>query len=176
MKKLAVVLAILVSISSLLGVLLSSGSGVSAQVTSTADLQSTHRTTLQRWLQSKPGLRLALEQDCRNTEGLKATRAEYGRNYQPYYAVGDFNRDGQTDFAVALLDSRKPSRNFAIAIFNAPFNQNRLASPAFYTAGIDLSEGGLILSGNRLLAGVFQSDDCVILRPRGRTYSLKSCL
>ena len=148
-----------------------------AQIASTVGLREPHRATLERWLQGKPALRLATEKDCQNKEGLAASRAEYGRDYQPYYAVGDFNRDGQQDFAVALINGQKRSRKFAIAIFNGPFNQKRTNLPAFFTEGSDLSEGGLfVLSGNRLVAGVFQSDNCVVLRPRGRTYAMKSCL
>jgi hypothetical protein len=110
----------------------------------------------------------------------KATRQENVQNYQPYYAVGDFNRDGQEDFAVALINQEKRSRRFAIAIFNGPFNPRnprRASVPAFFTERIDLSDGGLVvLSGNRLVAGVFQTDNCVVLRPSGRTYVMKNCL
>lgn len=148
----------------------------SAQIASTADLRPQHRATLERWLETKPMLKLATETDCRNREGLKASREEYGRNYQPYYAVGDFNRDGQEDFAVALVNPRKRSRTFAMAVFNGPFNQKGPGSPAFFADGMDLSEGGLVvLFGNRLVAGFFQSDDCVVVHPRGKTYVMKSC-
>lgn len=148
-----------------------------SQITASADLRAPHRATVERWLRGKPALRLATENDCQNKEGLAASRQEYGRDYQPYYAVGDFNRDGQQDFAVALINGQKRSRKFAIAIFNGPFNQRRPSLPAFFAEGIDLSEGGLVvLSGSRLVAGVFQSDNCVVLRPRGRTYVMKSCL
>jgi hypothetical protein len=149
----------------------------STQIVSTADLRAAHRATLESWLQNKPRLRLAIEKDCLNREGLAASRAEYGRDYQPYYSVGDFNRDGQQDFAVALINGQKHSRKFAVAIFNGPFNQRRPSLPAFFTEGIDLSEGGLfVLSGGRLVAGVFQSDDCVVLQPRRSTYVMKTCL
>lgn len=148
-----------------------------AQVSSITDLRSPHRTTLESWLKNRPMLMLATEKDCLNKVGLAASREEYGRDYQPYYAIADFNHDGQQDFAVALINKQKRSRRFAIAIFNGPFNQKRTSAPAFFAEGIDLSDGGLvILSGNRLVAGVFQSDDCVVLRPRGRTYVTKSCL
>lgn len=144
---------------------------------SAPDLRDPHRTVLERWLKNKPMLRLATEKDCRNAAGLAASREEYGRAYQPYYAIGDFNHDGQQDFAVALINAQKSSRRFAIAIFNGPFNQARTSLPAFFAQGIDLSDGGLVVqSGSRLVAGVFQSDDCVVLRPRGRTYVMKSCL
>lgn len=149
----------------------------SGQIASTADLRPPHRTVLEHWLSSKPMLRLAIEKDCRNVEGLAASRVEYGQNYQPYYGAGDFNHDGQQDFAVALIKEQKRSRRFAIAIFNGPFSQKGTNSPAFFSEGMDLSDGGLvILPENRLVAGVFQSDDCVVLRPRGRTYVMKSCL
>ncbi len=149
----------------------------SDQDTSTADLAPSHRTTLERWLLNRPTLRLAIEKDCRNTEGLAASRIEYGQNYQPYYVTGDFNHDGQQDFAVALINKQKRTRKFAMAIFNGPFSQRGTSSPAFFSEGMDLGDGGLvILSGNRLVAGVFQSDNCVVLRPRGRTYVMKSCL
>ncbi len=148
----------------------------SAQIVSTADLGPQHRATLERWLEGKPRLRVATETDCRNREGLKASRQEYGRNYQPYYAVGDFNRDGQQDFAVALVNPQKRSRIFAIAIFNGPFGQRRSSAPAFFREGIDLSDGGIVWSRSRLVVGVFQSDDCAILRSSGRTYVMKSCL
>ncbi len=151
-----------------------------AQLESAPYLRAPHRAVLQQWLAGKPGLRLATEKDCLNKEGLKATRQENGQNYQPYYAVGDFNRDGQEDFAVALINPGKRSRRFGIAIFNGPFNlrnPRRASVPPFFTEEIDLSDGGLVsLSGNRLVAGVFQTDNCVWLRPSGRTYVMKNCL
>lgn len=168
---------VLVSSCLILGILFVTGKPPSTQIASATDLRAAHRATLDSWLQSKPRLRLATEKDCRNLEGLAASRAEYGRDYQPYYAVGDFNRDGQQDFAVALINDQKRSRKFAIAVFNGPFNQRRPSLPAFFAEGMDLSEGGLVvLSANRLVAGVFQSDDCVVLQPRRRAYVMKSCL
>ncbi len=44
-----------------------------------------------------------------NESGLAAIRKEDNKNYQPYYAVGDFNGDGKQDFAVALVKKR-PSK------------------------------------------------------------------
>lgn len=151
-----------------------------AQMESASYLHAPHRAVLQQWLPGKTTLRLATEKDCVNKEGLKATRQENGQNYQPYYAVGDFNRDGQGDFAVVLINQGKRSGRFAIAIFNGPFspgNPRRASVPAFFTEGVDLSDGGLVvLQGNRLVAGVFQTDNCVVLRPSGRRYVMKNCL
>jgi len=147
-----------------------------AQLESAAYLRAPHRTTLQQWLAGQPKLRLATEKDCVNKEGLTAARQDNGQNYQPYYAVGDFNRDGHEDFAVAVINQGKRSRRFSIAIFNGPFNTRRSRLPNFLSSGADLSDGGLVvLSGNRLVAGVFQTDNCVVLRPSGRTYVMKNC-
>lgn len=147
-----------------------------AQMESASYLRAPHRTVLQQWLAGQPTLRLATEKDCVNKEGLTAARQENGQNYQPYYAVGDFNRDGQEDFAVVVINQGKRSRKFTIAIFNGPFNKRRSSLPNFLSPGADLSDGGLVmLSGNRLVAGVFQTDNCVVLRPSGRTYVMKSC-
>ena len=148
-----------------------------AQTKSAAHLRGQHRELLNAWLEKKPAFRLAMETDCQNTIGLAATRQEYGAAYHPYYAVGDFNRDGQEDFAVALIDRQRHSRKFAIAIFNGPHALRPGLTPSFLTTNIDLSDGGLIVRANYpLIAGVFQSDDCVQLRPRGRTYIIRSCL
>lgn len=148
-----------------------------AQVDSVTYLRNQHRPVLAQWLRTKPTFRLATEKDCVNKEGLAATRQENGPNYQPYYAVGDFNRDGKEDFAVVLIEPGRQSRKFTIAVFNGPFTAGRNATPNFLTTGTDLSTGGLVLlTGNRLVAGVFQTDDCVVLQPRGKTYLMKSCL
>lgn len=150
---------------------------VRGQVDSATYVLASHRNLLSQWLKTRPGLRLATERDCANREGLSATRQENGASYQPYYAVGDFNRDGQPDFAVALISENRRSRRFAVAIFNGPFTASRSNTPNFLADGIDLSDGGLVwLSGNRLLAGVFQSDDCVRFIARGKTYLMKSCV
>jgi hypothetical protein len=142
-------------------------------------LRPEHGEIVQRWLSSRSDLRLATDADCTNKEGLAATRKEQGRNYHPYYAVGDFNGDGKEDFAVAFVKTRKSKWPFTVAIFNGPFARNSV--PAF-TTDDDLRSGGLFYKAKakprdgRLLVGVFESDDCVILRPRGKTYVIKDCL
>ena len=142
-------------------------------------LRPEHREIVQRWLSSRSGLRLATEADCKNKEGLAITREAEGRNYHPYYAVGDFNGDGKEDFAVAFVKTRKSKWPFTVAIFNGPLARNSV--PAF-TTDDDLRSGGIFYKPKakpregRLIVGVFESDDCVILRPRGKTYVIKDCL
>ncbi|MDQ6652662.1 MAG: FG-GAP repeat protein [Acidobacteriota bacterium] len=142
-------------------------------------LRPEHRAIVEQWLKLRSELRLATDADNTNKEGLAATRKEQGRNYHPYYAVGDFNGDGKEDFAVAFIKTRKSKSPFTVAIFNGPLVGNSV--PAF-TTDDDLRSGGIFYKPKakpkegRLIVGIFESDDCVILRPRGKTYVLKDCL
>jgi hypothetical protein len=140
----------------------------------TSYLRPQHREIVQKWLTSRPELRLATEADCVNKYGLKSTRAEDGKSYHPYYAVGDFNGDRKEDFAVALIDRRKHKWKFVIAVFNGPVG---IASvPSFIIEKADLSEGGFFYnkeakpSERRLSFCIFDTDNCQFLEPRGKGY------
>ena len=138
-------------------------------------LRPQHKEAVERWLSGrKPALRIATLADCLNKEGLAATREQQGKDYHPYYVVGDFNRDRQEDFAIALINPKKRSGRFALAIFNGPVGKQSL--PAYFTQNWDLSDGGLFDNGGGVMAGPFESDNCVILHPRGKKYVIKDCL
>lgn len=141
-------------------------------------LRPEHAGVVRQWLTKQPNLRLATEADCTNKDGLAVTRGERGKNYYPYYAVADFNGDREPDFAVVLIKKRPSKWKFAIAVFNGPLKS--ASAPAYFGDSADLSSGGLFVgtSGKRkaLIAGVFESDDCVILKPLGKTYIVKDCL
>ncbi|MDQ3747502.1 MAG: hypothetical protein M3367_00590 [Acidobacteriota bacterium] len=138
-------------------------------------LQPEHREVVQQWLaSSKLALRVATLADNSNKEGLAITRKERGKGYHPYYAVGDFNSDRKQDFAIALINERKSKGPFAIAIFNGPVSKNSV--PAYFSEGWDLSDGGLFGDKTSVMAGVFESDDCVIFRKSGKKYVTKGCI
>ncbi len=146
---------------------------------STSYLRPSHKTVVEKWLKMRPDLRLATEADNTNKEGLAGTRRDRGQGYQPYYAVGDFNGDRKEDFAIALVKKKKGTWPFVFAIFNGPLA--RFTKPSFI-ADTDLADGGIFFNPKsspsqfRLAYGTFESDDCVILLPRGRTYVGNACL
>jgi hypothetical protein len=140
-------------------------------------LQRRHRAALQKWLVRRPELRLATEADCMNKVGLASAREENGTLYHPYYVVGDFNKDVNDDFAVALIDKRKREWRYSIAIFNGQANGDFV--PAYFDGGFDLSDGGLFYMGygrgDRLAAGVFASDQCFGFQVSGKGYVKYPC-
>ncbi|MEW6130762.1 MAG: hypothetical protein AB1757_27280 [Acidobacteriota bacterium] len=144
--------------------------------------QPQHKAVIQKWLQKKINLRLAVEDDCIDCkESITAIHQGGGiwkpiPNYHPYYAVGDFNGDSKQDFAIVLIDKNKQTRKFVLAVFNAPFTENNL--PSFLAEGLDLSTGGLFFGPPRpkpyrLVIGPFESDNTLLLIPKGKTYFLK---
>jgi hypothetical protein len=146
---------------------------------SASNLRPDHKTVVGEWLKLRPDLRWATEADNTNKEGLAETRRDRGRNYQPYYAVGDFNGDRKEDFAVALVRKKRSEWPFVFAIFNGPVA--RATKPTF-SVDADLTDGGIFYNPQnppsqfRLAFGTFESDNCVIVRPRGRTYVTRPCL
>lgn len=145
----------------------------------TSSLRPEHRAIVGSWLKLRADLRLATDADNSNRDGLAATRRDRGRNYQPYYVVGDFNGDKKEDFAVAFVKKRRSQWPFVFAIFNGA--TARATKPTF-TVDADLSDGGIFYnpqnppSGFRLAIGTFQTDNCVIVSPRRQSYVTKPCL
>ena len=151
------------------------GAVMAQQKDAASHLQSQHNEAVQQWLASrKLALRVATVADNSNKEGLAITRQQRGKSYHPYYAVGDFNGDRKQDFAIALINERKRKEPFAIAIFNGPVGKNSV--PAYFTEGWDLSDGGIFGDKTGVMVGPFESDNCVILRQRGKSYVIKDCL
>jgi hypothetical protein len=152
---------------------------VTGQRESSAYLRPEHRAIVQEWLKLRSDLRLATDADNTNKEGLAGTRKDRGRNYQPYYVVGDFNGDRKEDFAVAMVKKKKSQWPFVFAVFNGP--TARATKPTF-SVDADLSDGGIFYNPQnpprsfRLAFGTFESDNCVIVVPRRQSYVTKPCL
>jgi hypothetical protein len=152
---------------------------ISGQGGSASNLRPGHKAVVDAWLKLRSDLRWATDADNTNKEGLAATRRDRGRNYQPYYVVGDFNGDRKEDFAVALVKKKRSEWPFVFAVFNGPVARG--TKPTF-SVDADLTDGGIFYNPQnppsqfRLAFGTFESDNCVIVRPRGRTYLTRPCL
>lgn len=144
-------------------------------------ISARHRLVLRKWLAREPDLRVATDKDCGPCEtDIANQRRERGADYHPYYAVGDFNRDGREDFAVALIELEadregQVTQKFAVAVFNAPFAGRRSTPPAFFQDNLNLRDGGLFFGPPRprpyrLFIGLFTNDAGLTLLPRGRKY------
>jgi len=143
-------------------------------------LSPAHRAVLGSWLHGHPNLRLASIHDCSCEEDI--ARMWRGSDevwkpvpdYHPYRAVGDFNGDGNIDFAAVLIDKTKTEKAFVLVIFNGPFAA-ATKPPAFVEADLDLSHEGLFFGPPRpkpyrLLVGEFESDNSNLLEPKGDSY------
>ena len=136
-------------------------------------LRPQHRVILRKWLgQEKRELRLAKDGDGATKEDLAAAKRVWGAGYHPYYAVGDFNRDGYPDFAVGLVGKAKP-RKLAIAIFNGSPKTPQAVAPSFLDDSFGLSDWLYWKPRYGLLVGPFESDVGVFIKPRGKGYVIK---
>jgi hypothetical protein len=134
-----------------------------------------HRAVLQDWLKGKPNLRAATESDT-DADELKLVRDGYtGKSFQAFYAVADFNRDGQKDFAIGLI-SKEKSDALVLAVFNGPFRKGKTApAPAYYNDTRFERSDFLLLVGNNwdeLQIGQGSDSRTVLLKPKGRGYYL----
>ena len=144
-------------------------------------LEPDHRRVLDAWLKQHPTMRLATDKDCGCEEDIQRLRTQSGGvwkpvpDYHPYVAVGDFNGDKRTDFAVVVVDTAKTTKAFTLVIFNGPFGAEA-KSPVFLKANLDLTEHGLFFGPPRpkpyrLVLGPFESEGSVF-EPQNATYKL----
>jgi hypothetical protein len=140
-------------------------------------LQPGENTILAVWLTNHPAYRVAYDEDCKCSADIQCVKAGSGGiwkglpDYHPYVATGDFNGDGLQDFAVVVLNSS--TGDFALLVFNGPFNK-KSAAPALFHPRLDLKGSGLFYGPPRpkpyrLVMGPFESEGAV-LTPSGRTY------
>ena len=145
-------------------------------------LTQLEQRVLQGWLSQHTDYRVATDADCECADDIKRMRSGSGGgwkaapDYHPYVATGDFNGDGVEDFAVAVVERSKQENNFALLVFNGPF-ESEIVSPAFMKSNLELKYQGLFYGPPRpkpyrLLVGRFESDTGSLLLPHGRGYTL----
>jgi hypothetical protein len=145
------------------------------------DLSADQARVLSAWLVSYPTYRMATDDDnsCPDAYFDSDIRGpceapEPTPGYHPYQAVGDFNGDGATDFAVVLIDTKRSVANFALVIFNGPLSRTGV-KPAMFQAGLKLGCGGLLYgppgkNPRLILIAPLESNAGGLLVPKKATY------
>lgn len=135
-------------------------------------IPSKQRAVLGQWLKQNPTLRVATDADCQCADDVAEIRKGSGGvwkanpNYHPYYASGDFNSDGEQDFAVVLIDG---AAKLHLVIFNGPiyigiapaYQSTKYVGPLFF--------GAPRPKPYRLVVGDFGSEGG-LFKPKGKSY------
>ena len=142
-------------------------------------LDSRQSSVIAAWLNQHPGHRLAKDRDCSCDEDIKEMRVGGGGvwkpipDYHPYVVSGDFNDDGDIDFAVVVINTSK-AHDSMLLVFNGPVDLDHPV-PAFVDKRdymrIGLFYGPPRPKPYRLVIGPFESEG-LLLQPRGKTYRL----
>jgi hypothetical protein len=140
---------------------------------SVTSLKPAHAAALNNFLPAHKTLSFMSEAAIETAEPgyMKSVYKSFGKGFTPYYAVGDFNKDGIEDFGVILSREGTPKKNEGIdgglgmdyPLELVVFNGDRKGNfTAVYTKDIDAPPLCFIrLNGGRkgrLLFGVFDSD------------------
>ena len=134
------------------------------------------RIVILKWLTKHPNFRLALDEDCRCQESIKAIRSETHEawepipDYHPYYMPGDFNNDESQDVAIVVVEKANRA-NSMLVVFNGPLGQSQATTPAFASSKLSgaLFYGAPRPEPFRLVIGAFNSEG-IVLEPKVRTY------
>ena len=151
-----------------------------------ADLKPSHAAALEQFLSKNKEYQF-LSSKVIDAEYMKFIRESFGKTFEPYYQVADFNRDKIVDFAIIL--SRKGERKengatseehkydypLAVVIFNG--NKNGTFRKAF----LEDIEAPLVcflnVEGTKkktIYFGVFETDaDTRIFTPAGKGYIIE---
>ena len=139
-----------------------------------SNLSSPQLATLQEWLIRHPTFRRATAKDCDCDDDIRQMRTVGSfegpiPDYDPYTRVGDFRHNGQSDFAVVVIDGGKQTQG-TLLIFDGPF-QGEGKRPAFVGRIGQVSRTAIFKSpkGPWPVVGEFESEGCAYL-PRKGTY------
>jgi hypothetical protein len=125
------------------------------------------------WLNAHPSYRLAVEDDCQCKNDIESLRKGTGGpwkpqpSYEPYYATGDFNGDGQEDAAIVVVPKEKGQSLLVVVLFGKSRDASAIKPAEIPIAGDDLIERGLFVRAStskkahehwKLLFGTFESE------------------
>ena len=106
-----------------------------------AYLKTADRAMIRSWLAGHPGYRLTTDADCRCDQRIRDLRTSSGawpaqRDFHPYFARGDFNRDRHEDIALGVraVGERGQFRVLILSRYAKPYLSDRflLGEAIFY--------------------------------------------
>lgn len=132
-------------------------------------IKFSYAAALKRWLAAKPGIRPAQISDY---DDQKNNPLPNDASRHPYYAEGDFNNDGNPEYAVVLIDAK---RKRSLAIFNAAPNDGDSPDPIFTSAELaDYDTLSFNEEYKILIVAPIQSDNGFYLKPSGKSYKAEA--
>ncbi len=132
-------------------------------------LDDSEKAALGSYLSTRSDLRLPQESECGCDDDLSQMRGG-DPGYQPYILRGDFNGDGEEDFAVLLVrESEDGPPSGVLAIFNGPFSGYSPPAPAAVFKARFGKFVALFAKDGELLLGQFHDTGCVYA-PNGDGY------
>lgn len=149
-----------------------------------ADLSPAHASAVQQFIRRQPQLEFLSERSM-DPAILKDMRKNFGARLNPFYCVGDFNRDSIQDFAVILAKEGPPSEDLgpslaethryrheiAIVIFNGQKSGGyKVAFVKNTTAPLACFLYQTFEKRKRLYFAVYETDEHFIMAPAGHGY------
>jgi hypothetical protein len=124
-------------------------------------LDESEKAALGSYLSTRADLRLPQESECGCDDELSQMR-DGDPAYQPYVLRGDFNGDGEEDFAVLLVrESEDGPPAGVLAVFNGPFSTYSPPAPAAVYKARFGKFMALFAKDGQLLLGQFHGAGCV---------------
>ena len=111
-------------------------------------MRDDEKAAFRLWLKQNSAFRPALLTDCLCEEDLPYIRKIYS-NPHPYYAGGDFNKDGKRDFAIIVVDRSTPQgaappKNFNSSVVIFGHDKSSGALEPFPLTPIGLPQSSLL--------------------------------
>ena len=150
---------------------------------SVSELAPGHAAALENYLSANKTLTFRQEHNL-SDEYLKSVHEWFGKRFKPNYAVGDFNRDKITDFAVLVYREGKSEPSGASGENNehtpdyplrlVVFNGAKKGYSVAYTTDLMGPHAAFIRFDKKLYYGIFETDsDNFMLTPAGRGYVME---
>jgi hypothetical protein len=144
---------------------------------SVTEYTPTQRAALQAFIDKQPSYQF-IPETWFDEDTLKHARSDwgFGKDFKPYFQIGDFNRDGLRDFAAILVtgeDASDPKSRMHVVIFNG------MKGGKYRVAHVEHEEFSnaqfIATNRNKLYVGIMETDSTGCFVSAGRGYIVEPC-